>query len=195
MNNANLAIKIEWKDDILLGGNFKEKITFYHYSDNTYGWMSTLLTYCALSLKWKCSTFDLIPEDQVQGIYLLLSSLRSLSLPDCLKLSQVFPLSAPVALCILSLLEATMVHWLIGSSHRNVDSMRQDHWIPSMEHTAGMLDTRLITASEGKVTQARFSIKGNWLLNITEKSLVTGLQAWLDPTPQRDVSISWTIFP
>lgn len=85
----------------------------------------------------------------------------------------VFPLSAPIALCTLSLLEVTMVHWLIGISHRNVDSMRQDHWIPSMEHTVGMLDTRLITASEGKVTQARFSIKGNWLLNIAEKSLVT----------------------
>jgi hypothetical protein len=28
MNNANLAIKIEWKDDILQSGNFKDKLLF-----------------------------------------------------------------------------------------------------------------------------------------------------------------------
>lgn len=133
---------------------------------------------------WKCSIFN--PWRTGDGIHPMLSSLRSLTPPESSKLGQVFLLSAFIAPCIFSLLVVIMTHWLIGISHKNVDSVRQGHcWTPSTEHAVGMLVSRLLGVSKGKVTHSGLTIKDNLLLNVTEKSLGAWLQAWLDPSTQR----------
>ena len=94
--------------------------------------------------------------------------------------------SAPRAPHIYPLLAIVMTHWLIDISHKNVDSVKEGYYlIPSTVNTIGVLVSRPLAESEGKVTQVVMPIKSNLLLSITEKSFGIWLQAWLGPSTQK----------
>lgn len=93
--------------------------------------------------------------------------------------------SAPRAPRIYPLLAIVVTHWLIDISHKNVNSVKQGYYlIPSTENI-GVLVSRPLAESEGKVTQVVLPIKSNLLLGITEESFGIWLQAWLGPSTQK----------